>query len=204
MLSGHSPKYSQSKDVFCIIKEKSSWDAYSKRVILVKWNKTAKEISLVDIKNKINFSAVIKSLVGWTWVLNTVYYCSDNLPIDCSNKCYLVDVFGSCTTVYGNKPEGWYEFGWGQIGVFISGFQLLRCISLQLIVGMWSPWNKLPLISADSMLGQLRRASALALYCKAQLLAPVRFFCSASTPVLFKLSRCSRCKKEMAAARKQL
>ncbi|XP_054677015.1 uncharacterized protein LOC129204654 [Grus americana] len=50
----------------------------------------------------------------------------DNLPIDCSNKRYLVDVFGSCTTVYGNKPEGWYEFGWGQIGVFISGFQLLR------------------------------------------------------------------------------
>lgn len=54
------------------------------------------------------------------------------------------------------------------------------------------------------MLGQFRCTSALALYCSAQLLVPVRVFCSPLMPVLFKLTRCSRYKKEMAAARKEV
>lgn len=53
----------------------------------------------------------------------------------------------------------------GHISVFVSGFQLLRCISLELIVEMWSPWNKLPMICADFKLGKLSCASALALCC---------------------------------------
>lgn len=83
----------------------------------------------------------------------------------------------------------------GQIGVFVSGHSDCGGASLELTVGMWNPWNKLPLICPDSTLAQLRCTSALALCCSAQLLVPVRTFRSPLLPVLFKLTKCRGARK---------